>query len=621
MRRLTTHALLLLAALLLGASPAWAASKYWVGWTGNWNASNTANWSAADPISFTASCTTTALVTTGSPSLVNGMTVWSSTGVSLGTIVSGSGNAWVVSVGGTYTSQAMTAATTGAAVPTASDNVFFDANSGAGTATIVTATALANNLDFTGYTGTLAGSTASTISGNLVLASTGSWTYTGTITFNSTNAQTITSNTRAINNPVVFDGVSGSWVLQDDFATGATRTTTLTNGTLNLNNHNLLTGIFNSNNSNARTLTSGSGQINVTYAGGGSVSAAIFGTTGLTVTDRPTFLLTGNNTAGNRTISLGTLPEATAPSVVVSNGSDPVLVGQSVFNLTFSPPFTGTWTNSLHTIYGNLTLIAGQAAPAAGTSATTFGATSGTKTIITAAQSLDFPLIFNGSGGTFRLQDDLLQGSTRALTLTNGTIDLNNHTLTPGAWALGSGTKVLATATSGKLSIIASGATAFDGNTNGAGFTTTGTGKISLTSASAKTFVGAGKTYPVLEQAGAGTLTVTGANTFADIQSTAGDVTVTLPASTTTTVSAFTLGGTSGHPVTLNSSSSGTAATLSKASGTVSVSNLSIKDSAATGGAAWQAYLTNGNTNTSGNSGWVFISGTPGNLLLLGVGS
>jgi hypothetical protein len=50
---------------------------------------------------------------------------------------------------------------------------------------------------------------------------------------------------------------------------------------------------------------------------------------------------------------------------------------------------------------------------------------------------------------------------------------------------------------------------------------------------------------------------------------------------------------------------------LSKASGTVTASYLSIKDSNATGGAVWNAY--NGtNTNVSNNTGWLFTppSGT-----------
>jgi len=57
----------------------------------------------------TASCTGTTLTTTGSPALTVGTTITSAGSVSLGTIVSGSGNTWTVSIGGTYASQTMTA--------------------------------------------------------------------------------------------------------------------------------------------------------------------------------------------------------------------------------------------------------------------------------------------------------------------------------------------------------------------------------------------------------------------------------------------------------------------------------------------------------------------------------
>jgi hypothetical protein len=56
-----------------------------------------------------ASCTGTTLTTSGSPSLIAGMTVWAANGTSLGVIVSGSVNTWTVSIGGTYTSQTMLA--------------------------------------------------------------------------------------------------------------------------------------------------------------------------------------------------------------------------------------------------------------------------------------------------------------------------------------------------------------------------------------------------------------------------------------------------------------------------------------------------------------------------------
>jgi hypothetical protein len=54
----------------------------------------------------------------------------------------------------------------------------------------------------------------------------------------------------------------------------------------------------------------------------------------------------------------------------------------------------------------------------------------------------------------------------------------------------------------------------------------------------------------------------------------------------------------------ITSSTSGTAATISKSSGVVYGSALSIKDSNATGGATWYAGPTS--VNVSNNTGWVF---------------
>lgn len=253
----------------------------------------------------------------------------------------------------------------------------------------------------------------------------------------------------------------------------------------------------------------------------------------------------------------------------------------------------------------------------------TFSSTTTGNTIRTNGITLSPQIVFNGAGGGWLLSDALsnnLSGGV-GLRFANGTFDANGQTVTTAGLAFGAGTATVVFG-SGNWTLNASGTFLTDFSTNSAGKTVTaGTGQIRAASASAKTFAGGGFAYGTLVQAGAGTLTVTGANSFADIQSTAGDVTVTLPASITTTVAAFTLGGTSGHPVTLNSSSSGTAATLSKSSGTVSVSNLSIKDSAATGGATFKAPTAAGNTNVSGNTGWDFSNGNASDLMLLGVGS
>jgi hypothetical protein len=127
-----------------------------------------------------------------------------------------------------------------------------------------------------------------------------------------------------------------------------------------------------------------------------------------------------------------------------------------------------------------------------------------------------------------------------------------------------------------------------------------------MTSASAKTFAGGGATYPILSQGGAGALTITGSNSFDDIQTTTRPSTITFPAATTTTVSEFTLTGTAGNLVTINSVTPGTQFTLYRLTGTTNASYLSIQDSNATGGAVWNA--GEGSVNVSNNSGWIFTT-------------
>lgn len=239
------------------------ADRYWVGGTGTWGSSQTTNWSAATGLSFTASCTGTTLTTVGSPALVAGMTVRSSTHVSLGTIVSGSVNTWVVSVGGTYTSQDMSAATVGASVPTAADNVFFDANSNSGTTaftvTMANTPRVCNNFTASGLDGalTLAGTSIGlTVSGSLDWPATNlTRSYTGTTTFNATTTgKTITARV-SFPGAVTFDGVGGAWTLGFDLVTLGV--ITVTNGTFDTSssgNYAVTATSFSSTNSNVRTI-------------------------------------------------------------------------------------------------------------------------------------------------------------------------------------------------------------------------------------------------------------------------------------------------------------------------------------------------------------------------------
>ena len=129
---------------------------------------------------------------------------------------------------------------------------------------------------------------------------------------------------------------------------------------------------------------------------------------------------------------------------------------------------------------------------------------------------------------------------------------------------------------------------------------------INLTAATAKNFLGGGATYPTLNNGGAGTLTITGSNTFDTLSNSVQPTGFSFTAGTTQTVTNFTLSGISGSLVTLTSGTPSTQYSLSKSSGTVSAAYLSIRDSNATGGASWYAGVNS--TNVSNNTGWIFTA-------------
>ena len=258
-------------------------------------------------------------------------------------------------------------------------------------------------------------------------------------------------------------------------------------------------------------------------------------------------------------------------------------------------------------IYGNLTLSSGMSISGS-TGVLTFASTSGTKTITCNGKTIDFPITFNGAGGTWQLQDALTLGSTRTCTLTNGTVDLNGQTLSAGSsFTTASGTKNL-TFNGGTL-VCPNGSTTAFNNAQPTNFTTTagtGTGTINMTSASTKTFVGGGSTYNcTLNQGGAGALTVTGNNTFNDITNTIQPASVLFTAGSTNTFNSFSLSGTPNNLITIGSPTAASH-TLSKSSGVVTATYCSISRSTATGGAVWRAtYSVDGGNN----SGWQFVSG------------
>jgi hypothetical protein len=153
----------------------------------------------------------------------------------------------------------------GASVPTAADNVFFDANSNVGTTaftvTMANSPRVCNDFTASGLDGvmTLAGiSIGLTVSGSLTFQATNfTRTYTGTTTFNATTTgKTVTTNGVAFGSTVTFDGVGGGWTLGSAL-TNSAGSTIVTNGTFDTSssgNYAVTTAALNSNNSNTRTI-------------------------------------------------------------------------------------------------------------------------------------------------------------------------------------------------------------------------------------------------------------------------------------------------------------------------------------------------------------------------------
>ena len=439
--------------------------------------------------------------------------------------------------------------------------------------------------------------TASPIYGNLTLSSAVTITSTTAVLyfygFNKT--QTITSSGAIIDVSLQVNNLTTTVVLADALTIGSTKTTALSLGTLNLNGNTLTTGLFNSNNTNTRTLAFGTGQINLT--GNAGTIWNFNNANNLSITGSATVNATYSGSTGTRGIA-GYGVGTALINLNVTAGSDIVNMANGGFRNVNFTGFSGSVITAV-AASGDITLGAGMTITSA--SAWQMYGASGVQQITSNGVTLDAPLTLGGNGEKV-LQDDLTIGSTRQLTLNGGTVNLNGKTLTTGTMTNpGLGTKSIAF-NSGTLVVTGSTFTY-----TGANLTISGSGTISMTSASSKTFAGGGISYPTLNQGGAGALTITGANTFADITNSVTPATITFPASAITRVANFNVNGTAGNLMTINSSSSGVQGTLTyTGTGTVSVGYLSIKDLNSTPSPNWYAGTTS--ANVSNNAGWIFTA-------------
>lgn len=391
------------------------ADRYWVGGTGTWDATNTANWSAS------------------------------------------SGGA------------------SGASVPTAADNVIFNGGSNIGTGAFTVTTGVSTrpclNFTVTGLDGamTFAGTIGVTVSASMTLPATNlTWTNTGNLTFNATTAQTITTNGVSIASNTTFSGVGGSWQLNSAFTTSSA-TVTLTSGTLNLNNYTLSASAFNSSGSTTRVLAFGTSGIVTAYGSGTVWNTATV--TNFSYTGTSYVAITYAGTAAC-TINTGAMSNAQSLNFYISGAGSYTLTTTtgSAFNTLNFTGFTGTYAQAATntTIYGNLVYASGMTLTTT-SGIMTMAGTSGTKTITTNGKTITNNIAFNGSTSTnYRLSDNFTQTSTSSFSLTNGVLDIDSKTISVGILTLVTGTRSFVngtltcasvTHTSGDLTVGTLGAT------------------------------------------------------------------------------------------------------------------------------------------------------------------
>jgi hypothetical protein len=280
-------------------------------------------------------------------------------------------------------------------------------------------------------------------------------------------------------------------------------------------------------------------------------------------------------------------------------------------NLDFTG-YTGSVMQITSVIYGDLTIPTGCSWLTEGTLSLRNG--NFARTVTTNGQTILGGINVDGIQDTISLGDNLVCNGS--ITLTTGTLDASNNDVTfltfarslssvnvPGTLTMGSGTWTM-TGTSWSMSTNLSPLTTVNANTSTIKITDAGTQN--------KTFAGAGFTYNNIWMTGSGTgwYNFQGSNTFNDFKIDTPPHTVTFTAGTTTTVTTFTVSGTSGNLMTIGSATAATHTLAKAGGGKIGRDYLSISNSTATPSTTW--YAGTHSTNGGGNSGWTFTDAPSG---------
>ena len=337
-----------------------------------------------------------------------------------------------------------------------------------------------------------------------------------------------------------------------------------------------------------------------------------------------TGLWSTSSTLGTQSASDFPLAQDTAVILAATPASGSTLIINANYNIgtidmSLRTSNTMTLATSTNTpaIYGNW--INGTGTTLSGTGQMTF-AGRGAQTITSAGRTFTQRFEINTSSGSVTLQDAFTCNNTTSnvLNLTTGTFDANGYAATFSSTAAVGQVATASGGTLPKTLAIGSGTWTLAGSAtpwsiSGTNLTVTGTGTISLTSASAKTVAGGGISYSgiTLDQGGSGTLTITGNNTFKTITNTysaTGATSITLGTTTQTLTNPWTATGEAGRVLTISGTSAASPGTLIfSGSGTAAnVDYLTVSNVRAY--PLVDDWYAGANSTNSGSLGWYFVA-------------
>jgi len=284
---------------------------------------------------------------------------------------------------------------------------------------------------------------------------------------------------------------------------------------------------------------------------------------------------------------------------------------------TSTVTLAGPSTNTLR-IYGSLTFSPQMNLSYSGE--IYFESTSTSNSITMAGKSFNQYIYLNGAGGVWNLQDAFQSNSW--VNLVRGTLNTNNYNMTAGAFYASASNPF--TLNLGSSLITLTGST-WAWWINNAQFTlNAGTSTVRLSSSGSPDIRYANNLqFYNVEFTNTTTIAniisssncyfnnlifnsdavINGSHTYGQLQLAAGRTYTLQSGSTQTIVQNLIAQGTGGFPIEIESSTLGSSASFSKASGAICASYLYLKDNTATGGASWTAANSTNNGNVNG---WTF---------------